>query len=134
MKHQIVQSTSTKTKITIKSLRCPSSSTSRPCRWCVASSLSRPDVLGCGWEVVERVKKTTSVLEMTKEEEPPMKLLDDPQIPKDKRSPQEPHHSHKVPDVVAEMGLKPGRLYWRRHHHHHLSVVPPNINPKTSIM
>jgi hypothetical protein len=50
-------------------------------RRCCRSSLSRPDVVGCGWEVVERVKMTTSVSEMKKKEELPMKLLDDPKIP-----------------------------------------------------
>jgi hypothetical protein len=45
------------------------------------SSLSRPDVVGCEREAVERVKKTTSVLETKKKEELPMKLLDDPKIP-----------------------------------------------------
>jgi hypothetical protein len=41
----------------------------RRCR----SSLSRPDVVGCGRKVTEQVKKTTSVSE-TKKEELPMKL------------------------------------------------------------
>jgi hypothetical protein len=36
----------------------------RRCR----SSLSRPDIVGCVWEVVERVKKTTSVPETKKKE------------------------------------------------------------------
>jgi hypothetical protein len=45
------------------------------------SSLSRPNVVGCGWEVAERVKKTTSVPKTKKKEELPMKLLDDPKIP-----------------------------------------------------
>jgi hypothetical protein len=49
----------------------------RRCR----SSLSRRDVIGCGREVSERVKKTTSVLEMMKKKELPMKLLDDLKIP-----------------------------------------------------
>jgi hypothetical protein len=49
----------------------------RRCR----SSLSRPDVVGCGREVAEWVKKTTSVPETKKKEELPMKLLDDPKIP-----------------------------------------------------
>jgi hypothetical protein len=48
-------------------------------RYC--SSLSRPDVVGCGREVAKWVKKTTSVPEMKKKEELPMKLLDDPKIP-----------------------------------------------------
>jgi hypothetical protein len=49
----------------------------RRCR----SSLSRPDVVGCGWEAVERVKKTTSVPKTKKKKELPMKLLDNPKIP-----------------------------------------------------
>jgi hypothetical protein len=44
------------------------------------SSLSRSDVVGCGWKVVERVKKTTPVPKTKKKEELPMKLLDDPKI------------------------------------------------------
>jgi hypothetical protein len=48
----------------------------RRCR----SSLSRPDVVGYGREVVEGVKKATSVSETKKKEELPMKLLDDPKI------------------------------------------------------
>jgi hypothetical protein len=46
------------------------------------SSPSRPNVVGCGREVAERVKKTTSVPEMKKKEELPMKHLDDPKIPR----------------------------------------------------
>jgi hypothetical protein len=49
----------------------------RRCR----SSLSQPDVVGCGREVVEQVKKTTSVPETKKKKELSMKLLDDPKIP-----------------------------------------------------
>jgi hypothetical protein len=49
----------------------------RRCR----SSLSRPNVVGCGREVAERVKKTTSAPKTKKKEELPMKLLDDPKIP-----------------------------------------------------
>jgi hypothetical protein len=45
------------------------------------SSLRWPDIVGCGREVVERVKKTTSVPKTKKKEELPMKLLDDPKIP-----------------------------------------------------
>jgi hypothetical protein len=45
------------------------------------SSLSRPDVVGCGREVAERIKKTTSVPKTKKKEELSMKLLDDPKIP-----------------------------------------------------
>jgi hypothetical protein len=76
----------------------------RRCR----SSLSRTDVDGCGREVAERVKKTTSVPEM-KKEELPIKLLDDPKIPTARRNPRRPHHSHKPLDVAVEMGLKPER-------------------------
>jgi hypothetical protein len=79
----------------------------RHCR----SSLSRLDVVGCGWEVTEWVKKTTSVPETKKKEELSMKLLDDPKIPTARRNPRRPHHSHKPLDVTAEMGLKPGRPY-----------------------
>ena len=43
------------------------------------SSLSRLDVVDCGREVAERVKKTTSVPETKKKELPSMKLLDDPE-------------------------------------------------------
>jgi hypothetical protein len=49
----------------------------RHCR----SSLSQPEVVDCGWEVAERVKKTISVPKAIKKEELPMKLLDDPKIP-----------------------------------------------------
>jgi hypothetical protein len=59
------------------------------------SSLSRPDIVGCGWEVAERVKKTTSVPKTKKKEELPMKLLDDPKIPTARRNPRTPQHSHK---------------------------------------
>jgi hypothetical protein len=59
------------------------STTRRRCR----SSLSRPDVVGCGREVIERVKKTTSVLKTKKKEELSMKLLDDPKIPIARRNP-----------------------------------------------
>jgi hypothetical protein len=54
----------------------------RRCR----SSLSWPDLVGCGREVVERVKKTTSVSETKKKEELPMKLLDNPKIPTAKQN------------------------------------------------
>jgi hypothetical protein len=73
-------------------------------------SLSRSDVVGCGWKVAERVKKTTSIPEM-KKEELSIKLLDDPKIPTARRNPQRPHHSHKSLDVAAEKGLKPKRPY-----------------------
>jgi hypothetical protein len=72
----------------------------RRCR----SSLSQPDVVGCGWEVAERVKKTTSVSKTKKKEELPMKLLDDLKIPTAIRNPRRPHHSHKPFDVATEMG------------------------------
>jgi hypothetical protein len=43
-----------------------------------------PDVVGCGQEVTERVKKTTSFVPETKKKkkknELPMKILDDPKI------------------------------------------------------
>jgi hypothetical protein len=42
------------------------------------SFLSRPDVVGCGREVAEQVKKAASVPETKKKEELPMKLLKDP--------------------------------------------------------
>jgi hypothetical protein len=100
-----------------------------PCHY--RSSLSRPDVVGCGREVVERVKKTTSVLKTKKTEEPPMKLLDDPKIPTARRNPRRPYHSHKPLDVAAEMGLKPGRPYCTRHHHHHLSAALKTLTLKT---
>jgi hypothetical protein len=87
----------------------------RRCR----SSLSRPDIVGCGQEVAERVKKTTSVPETKKKEELPMKLLDDPKNPTAKRNPRGPHHSHKPLDVVVEMGLTPGKPYCTRRRHHH---------------
>jgi hypothetical protein len=44
-------------------------------------SLSRPDIVGCGREVAERVKKTISVLETKEKEDLLMKLLDDSKIP-----------------------------------------------------
>jgi hypothetical protein len=55
----------------------------RRCR----SSLSRPDVVCCGREVIERVKKTTFVLKTKKKEELSMKLLDDLKIPTARRNP-----------------------------------------------
>jgi hypothetical protein len=75
---------------------------------------------------------TTSVSEMKKKEELPMKLLDDPKIPTARWNPQRPHHSHKPLHVADEVGLKPGRPYCtrRRHHHRHLNVAPTNFNPK----
>jgi hypothetical protein len=86
-------------------------------RRCCHSSLSRPDVVGCGREVTERVKKTTSIPETKKKEELPIKLLDDPKIPTPKRNPRRPHHSHKPLNVATEIGLKPGRPYCMRCHH-----------------
>jgi hypothetical protein len=68
--------------------------------------MSRPNVVGCGREVAERVKKTTSVPEMKKKEELLMKLLDDPNIPTDRRYPRRPHHSHKPLDVATEMAVE----------------------------
>jgi hypothetical protein len=81
----------------------------RHCR----SSLSRSNVVGCGREVAERVKKTASVLKTKKKEELTMKLLDDPKIPRARRNPRRPYHSHKPLDVAAKMGLKPGDLIAR---------------------
>jgi hypothetical protein len=98
----------------------------RRCR----SSLSRPDVVGCGQEVAERVKKTTSIPETNKKEELPMKLLDDPKIPTARRNPQRPNHSNKPLDVAAKMVLKPGRPYCTRRRHHNLSVALTNLDPK----
>jgi hypothetical protein len=97
----------------------------RRCR----SFLSRPDVIDCGREVAERVKKTTFVPK-TKKEELSMKFLDDPKIPTVRQNPRRPHHSHKPLDVTAEMWLKPGRPYCTRRRHHHLSAAPTNFNPK----
>jgi hypothetical protein len=48
-----------------------------------------------------------------------------------RRSPREPHHSHKLLDVVIEMGLKLGRPYYKRRHYHHMIVATPDLNPKT---
>jgi hypothetical protein len=97
----------------------------RRCR----SSLSRHDVVGCGREVAERVKKTTSVPKTMKKDELPLKLIDDPKIPTATRKPRKQHHSHKSLDVAAEMGLKPGRPYCTRRRHHHLSTAPINFDP-----
>jgi hypothetical protein len=94
------------------------------------SFLSRPDVIDCGQEVTEQVKKTTSVPKTKKKEELSMNLFDDPKIPTVRQNPRRPHHSHKPLDVTAEMGLKPGRPYCTRHRHHHLSATPANLNPK----
>jgi hypothetical protein len=102
---------------------------STACHYCY-SSLSRPDVVGCVWEVAEWVKKTTSVPETKKKEKLPMKLFDDPKIHIDRRNPRRPHHSHKPLDVAAEMELKPGRPYCTRSHGHHLSDIPTNLDPK----
>ena len=60
-------------------------------RW--RSSVSRPDVVGCGREVAEWVNKTTSVLE-TKKDKLPMKLLND--------------QKHRTPNLAA--------LYEQREH------------------
>jgi hypothetical protein len=91
---------------------------------CCRSSLCRTDVVGCGREVVERVKKTTSVPKTKKKKkEVPMKLLVDPKIPTAKRNPRRPQHSHKPLDVAAKMRLKPGRPYCTRRRHHHLSAA-----------
>jgi hypothetical protein len=98
----------------------------RRCR----SSLSRPYVIDCRWEVAERVKKTTSFPKTKKKEELPMKLLDDPKIPTARQKLRRPHHSHKPLDIAVEMGLKPGRPYCTRRHHHHLNAAPTNLNPK----
>jgi hypothetical protein len=81
----------------------------RPCR----SSVSRHDVVGCGREVAERVKKTTSVPKTKKKDELPLKLLDDPKIPTARRKPQSRHHSQKPLGVVAEIGLKSENLIAR---------------------
>jgi hypothetical protein len=94
------------------------------------SSRSRPDVVGYGREVIERVKKTTSIPKTKKSEELPMRLLDNPKIPTARRNPRRPHHSHKLLGITTEMGLKPVRPYYMRCHHHHLSAVPINFNPK----
>jgi hypothetical protein len=51
------------------------------------SSESQSDVVGYGREVAERVQKATSVPEIKKKDEPPMKLLDDPKISTARRSP-----------------------------------------------
>jgi hypothetical protein len=110
----------------MRSLRSPSSSTSRPCRRRVVAA----DVVGCGREVAKRVKKTTSVPKTKKKEELPMKLLDDPKIPTAKRNPRSPNHSHKPLDVAVKMGLKPGRAYCTRRRHRHLNVAPTNLDPK----
>jgi hypothetical protein len=96
----------------------------RRCR----SSLNRPDVVGCGREVAEQVKKITSVPKM-KKKELSMKLLDNPKIPTARQNPRRPHHSHKTLDVAAEMGLKPERPYCTRRRHHHPSTAPANLNP-----
>jgi hypothetical protein len=96
------------------------------------SSLSRPNVVGCGREVAKRVKKTTSVSETKKKKELPMKLLDDPKIPTARRNPRRPHHSHKPLNVAAEMGLKPRRPYCTRRRHHHLNAATTNLDLKNS--
>jgi hypothetical protein len=44
------------------------------------TSSGRSDVVGCGQKVAERVKKSTSIPEMNKKDELPMKLLNDPKI------------------------------------------------------
>jgi hypothetical protein len=98
----------------------------RRCR----SSLSRPDVVDCGREIAERVKKTTSVPKTKKKEELPIKLLDDPKIPTARRKPRRPHHFHKPLDVAVEMRLKPERLYCTRRRHHLLNATPTNLDSK----
>jgi hypothetical protein len=102
----------------------------RRCR----TSHSRPDIVGCGREVAERAQKATSAPKTKKKDEPPMKLLDDPKIPATRKNPWRPHHSHKLLDVAVKMGLKSGRLYWRRRRRRHLSAAPPNLHPKTRKM
>jgi hypothetical protein len=56
----------TKTKIVLKSLRCPSSSTASTARRRCRSSESRPDIVGCGQKVAERAQKATYVPEIKK--------------------------------------------------------------------
>jgi hypothetical protein len=99
-------------------------------RRCCRSSQSRPDVVGCGRGVTERVKKTTSVPKTKKKEELSIKLLDDPKIPTARRNPQRPHHSHKLLNVTAEMGLKARRPYCARRRHHHVIIFPTNFDSK----
>jgi hypothetical protein len=48
---------------------------------------SRHAVIGCGREVAEWAEKATSIQEMKKKDELPMKLLDDPKIPTTRRNP-----------------------------------------------
>jgi hypothetical protein len=67
------------------------------------SSLSRSDIVGCGQEVVERDKKTTSVLETNKKDKLSMKLLDDPKIPTARQNLRRPHHLHKPLDIAVDI-------------------------------
>jgi hypothetical protein len=99
-------------------------------RRCCRSSLNLPDVVGCGREVDELVKKNTFGPETKKKEELSMKLLDDPNIPTAKRKPRRPHHTCKSLDVAAKMGLKPGIPYCTRRRHHQLSAAPTTLTLK----
>jgi hypothetical protein len=69
-------------------------------------------------EIAERVKKTTFVPKTKKEEELPIKLLDDPKIPTARRNPRTPHHSHKPLD-----GVEAERPYCTRRRHYYLNTA-----------
>jgi hypothetical protein len=90
-------------KRTSKSLKSPSSSTFRPCRRRAAAAApqSRPDVIGCRQEVVERTQNATSFPETKKKD-------DDLKILTAKTSPWWPHHFHKLLNIIVEMGWSRG--------------------------
>jgi hypothetical protein len=69
-----------------------------------------------------------------KKDEPLPKLHDDPKISTAwKKSLMTTPLPQAFLYVVVELGLKPGRHYWRRRHRHHLSAAPPKLNPKNGI-
>jgi hypothetical protein len=50
--------------------------------------------------------------------------------PPSRSGPREPHNHYKLLDVAAEIGLKSGRLYWRKHRRHHLSTAHQTLTRK----
>jgi hypothetical protein len=121
-------------KITSKSLRCPSSSTSRPCRR-PATTTARPRA---GLTLLVADGKSPNGPRRPHPSQRRRRRInrrwssDNSKIPTARRGPSWPHHSHRILDIAIEMGLKPRRLYWRRSRRPHLSATPPNLHPKTT--
>jgi hypothetical protein len=91
----------------------------RRCRSCV----SRLEVVGCGREVTERVKKTTSIPKMMKKEELSLKLLDDPKIPTATRNPRKTTPLSQASRRCRQDGVEMGRPYYTRRRRHHLQTL-----------